>query len=351
MPPIRVLVVDDSSVVRRTLKTVLSSDPGIEVLTPAIDGKEGLEFAARDKPDLVILDVDMPRMNGLEVLAELKQRNPEMPVIMFSSLVQKGSVITLDAISLGADEYYCKPSTTGAEETIELLKRELLPRVHSCVRKNMSTSGFWKVSLPPRNGPKPAPEKKVLPGVFAIGVSAGGPEALKNLFSILPPIPVPGLIVQHMPPEFTKSLAEFLGSQTRHPVVEAKHGDQLVPGKFLLAPGNFHMVVEKGTPNFVSLNQGPEENFCRPAVDPMLRSVAKIYGAASLVVILTGMGQDGLSGCKEISKLGGRIFVQDQASSVVWGMPGIVYREGLAEEALPLDALASTITAVLSGNK
>lgn len=351
MPPIRVLVVDDSSVVRRTLKAVLSSDPEIEFLTPAIDGKEGLEFAERDNPDLVILDVDMPRMNGLEVLAVLKQRNPEIPVIMFSSLVQKGSLITLDAISLGADEYYCKPSTTGPDETIELLKRELLPRVHSCVRKNLSTSGFWKIKLPPRSGPRLTSGKKVLPRVFAIGVSAGGPEALKNLLSILPPIPVPGLIVQHMPPDFTKSLAEFLGSQTRHPVVEAREGDPLVAGKFLLAPGNFHMMVEKGSPDFVSLNQRPEENFCRPAVDPMLRSVAKVYGAASLVVILTGMGQDGLNGCKEISRVGGRIFVQDQESSVVWGMPGMVYKEGLAEEALPIEDLASTITAVLSGNK
>lgn len=351
MPPIRVLVVDDSSVVRRTLNTVLGSDPNIDVLTPAVDGLQGVEFAEKSKPDLVILDVDMPRMNGLEVLAELKQKNPELPVIMFSSLVQKGSVVTLDAISLGADDYYCKPSTTGADETIALLKKDLLPRVHACFKKNQSTSGFWKVHLPPRGHPRPAETVRKTPEILTIGASAGGPEALKNLLLGLAPIPVPGLIVQHMPPEFTKSLADFLGSQTRHPVVEAKDGDPLVKGKFLLAPGNYHMVVEKGAVPVVRLNQEAQENFCRPAVDTTLRSVAKMFGASSLVVILTGMGQDGLVGCREISKLGGRILVQDQQSSVVWGMPGTIYKEGLAEEALPIEQIPMAITSILTGRK
>lgn len=351
MPPIRVLVVDDSSVVRRTLNTVLSSDPNIELLTPAVDGQQGLDFAERNNPDLVILDVDMPRMNGLEVLAELKRKNPELPVVMFSSLVQKGSVITLDAISLGADDYYCKPSTTGADETIALLKKDLLPRIHACFRKNMSTSGFWKVSLPPRGHPKPPESKRKTPEVLVLGASAGGPDALKSLLTSLGPIPVPGLIVQHMPAEFTRSLADFLGSQTPHPVVEARDGDPLVKGKFLLAAGNYHMVVEKGVTPMVRLNQGPEENYCRPAVDTTLRSVAQYYGAASLAVILTGMGQDGLVGCREISKAGGRILVQDQLSSVVWGMPGSVYKEGLAEEALTIGELSVAITAILAGRK
>ena len=343
MPLIRVLIVDDSSVVRRTLKTVLLSDPDFSIVGAGADGKEGIELALKLKPDLVILDVDMPRMNGLEVLAELKKKNPELAIIMFSSLVQKGSVITLDAISLGADDYFCKPSTGSPEETIELLKKDLLPRLKAVFKKNQSSSGVIDM---PQAAKKILKEhiKSVTPKILAIGVSAGGPEALKVLLTALPPLPVPAVITQHMPAGFTKSLADHLNSQTRHPVTEAVDGDTLVVGKFLLAPGDYHMVIEPCLAgNKVRLNQNPPENYCRPAVDPMLRSVAKIYGASVLTVILTGMGQDGLEGCKAIHKAGGKILVQDQATSVVWGMPGSVYKEGLAEEALSIHDLSSAI--------
>ena len=343
MPLIRVLIVDDSSVVRRTLKTVLLSDPDFSIVGAGADGKEGIELALKLKPDLVILDVDMPRMNGLEVLAELKKKNPELAIIMFSSLVQKGSVITLDAISLGADDYFCKPSTGSVEETIELLKKDLLPRLKAVFKKNQSSSGVIDM---PQAAKKILKEhiKSVTPKILAIGVSAGGPEALKVLLTALPPLPVPAVITQHMPAGFTKSLADHLNSQTRHPVTEAVDGDTLVVGKFLLAPGDYHMVLEPCLAgNKVRLNQNPPENYCRPAVDPMLRSVAKIYGASALTVILTGMGQDGLEGCKVIHKAGGKILVQDQSTSVVWGMPGSVFKEGLAEEALSIHDLASAI--------
>jgi len=343
MPLIRVLIVDDSSVVRRTLKTVLLSDPDFSIVGAGSDGKEGIELALKLKPDLVILDVDMPRMNGLEVLAELKKKNPELAIIMFSSLVQKGSVITLDAISLGADDYFCKPSTGSAEETIELLKKDFLPRLRAIFKKNQSSSGVIDL---PQAAKKVLKEniKSVTPKILAIGVSAGGPEALKVLLTALPPLPVPAVITQHMPAGFTKSLADHLNSQTRHPVTEAVDGDTLVVGKFLLAPGDYHMVLEPCLAgNKVRLNQNPPENYCRPAVDPMLRSVAKIYGASALTVILTGMGQDGLEGCKVIHKAGGKILVQDQATSVVWGMPGSVFKEGLAEEALSIHDLSAAI--------
>lgn len=343
MPLIRVLIVDDSSVIRRTLKTVLLSDPDFNLVGAGCDGKEGVELALKLKPDLVILDVDMPIMNGLEVLAELKKKNPELPIIMFSSLVQKGSLITLDAISLGADDYFCKPSTGSAEETIELLKKDLLPRLKAVFKKNQSSSGVFNL---PQAAKKVLKEniKSVTPKILAIGVSAGGPEALKILLTALPPLPVPAIITQHMPAGFTKSLADHLNTQTKHPVTEAIDGDTLVAGKFLLAPGDYHMVLEPCLAgNKVRLNQNPPENYCRPAVDPMLRSVAKIYGASALTVILTGMGQDGLEGCKVIHKAGGKILVQDQATSVVWGMPGSVYKEGLAEEALSIHDLALAI--------
>lgn len=343
MPLIRVLIVDDSSVIRRTLKTVLLSDPDFNLVGAGCDGKEGVELALKLKPDLVILDVDMPIMNGLEVLAELKKKNPELPIIMFSSLVQKGSLITLDAISLGADDYFCKPSTGSAEETIELLKKDLLPRLKAVFKKNQSSSGVFNL---PQAAKKVLKEniKSVTPKILAIGVSAGGPEALKILLTALPPLPIPAIITQHMPAGFTKSLADHLNTQTKHAVTEAIDGDTLVAGKFLLAPGDYHMVLEPCLAgNKVRLNQNPPENYCRPAVDPMLRSVAKIYGASALTVILTGMGQDGLEGCKVIHKAGGKILVQDQATSVVWGMPGSVYKEGLAEEALSIHDLASAI--------
>jgi len=237
MPLIRVLIVDDSSVVRRTLKTVLLSDPDFSIVGAGSDGKEGIELALKLKPDLVVLDVDMPRMNGLEVLAELKKKNPELAIIMFSSLVQKGSVITLDAISLGADDYFCKPSTGSAEETIELLKKDFLPRLKAVFKKNQSSSGVIDL---PQAAKKVLKEhiKSVSPKILAIGVSAGGPEALKVLLTALPPLPVPAVITQHMPAGFTKSLADHLNSQTRHPVTEAVDGDTLVVGKFLLAPGD-----------------------------------------------------------------------------------------------------------------
>ncbi|MBJ7345772.1 MAG: chemotaxis response regulator protein-glutamate methylesterase [Gemmataceae bacterium] len=343
MPLIRVLIVDDSSVIRRTLKTVLLSDPDFNLVGAGCDGKEGVELALKLKPDLVILDVDMPIMNGLEVLAELKKKNPELPIIMFSSLVQKGSLITLDAISLGADDYFCKPSTGSAEETIELLKKDLLPRLKAVFKKNQSSSGVFNL---PQAAKKVLKEniKSVTPKILAIGVSAGGPEALKILLTTLPPLPIPAIITQHMPAGFTKSLADHLNTQTKHAVTEAIDGDTLVAGKFLLAPGDYHMVLEPCLAgNKVRLNQNPPENYCRPAVDPMLRSVAKIYGASALTVILTGMGQDGLEGCKVIHKAGGKILVQDQATSVVWGMPGSVYKEGLAEEALSIHDLALAI--------
>jgi len=257
--------------------------------------------------------------------------------------VQKGSLITLDAISLGADDYFCKPSTGSAEETIELLKKDLLPRLKAVFKKNQSSSGVFNL---PQAAKKVLKEniKSVTPKILAIGVSAGGPEALKILLTTLPPLPVPAIITQHMPAGFTKSLADHLNTQTKHAVTEAIDGDTLVAGKFLLAPGDYHMVLEPCLAgNKVRLNQNPPENYCRPAVDPMLRSVAKIYGASALTVILTGMGQDGLEGCKVIHKAGGKILVQDQATSVVWGMPGSVYKEGLAEEALSIHDLALAI--------
>ncbi len=349
MPSIRVLIVDDSSVVRRILKTVLLSDPDFNLVGAGCDGKEGIELALKLKPDLVILDVDMPIMNGLEVLAELKQQNPELPIIMFSSLVQKGSLITLDAISLGADDYYCKPSTSSPEETIELLKKDLLPRMKAVFKKNQSSSGVYDLPQAVKKIHKQV-VKSVTPKILAIGISAGGPEALKVLLMALPsPLPVPAIITQHMPAGFTKSLADHLNSQTRHAVTEAVDGDTLVNGKFLLAPGDYHMVIEPSLAgNKVRLNQGPAENYCRPAVDPMLRSVAKVYGSSALTVIMTGMGQDGLEGCKVIHKAGGKILVQDKTSSVVWGMPGSVYKEGLADEALSIQDLSTEIMARLN---
>ncbi|MSR32985.1 MAG: chemotaxis-specific protein-glutamate methyltransferase CheB [Gemmataceae bacterium] len=345
---IRVLIADDSAVVRRVLQTTLEGSSEFSLAGAARDGKEALELARKTRPDLVILDVDMPHFSGLEVLAELKKENPDLPVIIFSSLVQRGSEVTLDAISMGAGDYFCKPVTGNAEETVAILKKALLPRIKACVQINLSTSGITTLPLSARM--KTAATKlKSHPELLVIGCSAGGPDALRVLLNSLPvPFPLPGLIVQHMPPGFTANLAEFLALQTRHAVVEAKDGMELAAGKFLLAPGDFHMKLLKiGCKHQVQIHQGPEENFCRPSVDTTLRSAIKHFRSKVLAVILTGMGQDGLAGCRELFQIGGTILVQDKASSVVWGMPGAVYLEGLAAEAVSIQTLGAAITSQL----
>ena len=354
--PIRVLIADDSVVVRRLLSDILSADPGITIVGAAANGKLALVKLAQTSPDLVILDVEMPEMDGLETLTEIRRLHPRLPVIMFSTLTERGASVTLEALALGATDYVTKPSNTGSlAESRQRVADELIPRIIQLVgRRRPVSPALAKAAPPVVRAPMPAPPKRRGPAepvdVLAIGVSTGGPNALASLLPMLPAdLPVPVLIVQHMPPVFTRLLAERLDRQSAIRVCEAQDGMVVEPGRVYIAPGDHHLTVvnERGRV-VVRLNQGPQEQSCRPAVDPLFRSVAEAYGAHTLAVVLTGMGADGMRGATRIAEVGGVILAQDEASSVVWGMPAAVVQAGLAEAVLPLDRIADAVLSRIS---
>lgn len=353
MPKIRVLVVDDAVVFRRLLTEVLSSDPALEVVGTAPNGRIALARIPQVAPDVVILDVEMPEMDGLATLAELRRSYPRLPVIMFSALTERGALATLDALASGAADYFTKPeSTDGVQASLDVVREQLIPEIKVLCKgiplsgaetaaERVSTSA--EQTRPPDATPAPAANRRV--NLLAIGSSTGGPKALGEVLRRLPAdFPVAIAIVQHMPPMFTRLLAERLSAEFAIPVQEATTGAVLQPGRALLAPGDYHMKVVKDGPRFRALlNQETPENSCRPAVDVLLRSVATAAGANSLAVILTGMGQDGLRGCQAVREAGGQVVVQDEMTSVVWGMPGCVARAGLADRVLPLNEIADEI--------
>ncbi len=339
----RVLIVDDSVVIRRLLTTVLAGDPDIEVVGAAANGHIALGKLPQVNPDVVILDVEMPEMNGLETLAVLRRDYPLLPVIMFSALTEKGAVHTLEALSLGATDYLTKPTNAGsADAATAKVREELIPRIKALHRPTIA-----RVASPPRPvvaaAPRPPAGETV--DVVAIGVSTGGPNALAALLPRLPAgLPTPILVVQHMPPLFTRFLADRLNGQCGLAVREGAPGEKVEPGTVWIAPGDWHMVVERAAGGVeLRTHQAPPENSCRPAVDVLFRSVASVYGPRILAVVLTGMGQDGLRGAEEIHDCGGRVVVQDEASSVVWGMPGFIANAGIADRVLPLDQIAQEI--------
>jgi two-component system, chemotaxis family, protein-glutamate methylesterase/glutaminase len=346
MPKLRVLVVDDSVVYRRMVSEELSRDPGLEVVGTASNGRIALAKLAQLSPDLVILDINMPEMDGLEALKELRKTYPRLPVIMFSSLTERGAAETLEALALGATDYFTKPANEGGlEGSLRVIREELIPEIKTLcapLGQTLSTAAARTAGLTPG---KPSPTRSDTIRVLAIGASTGGPNALAEIFTRLPgDLPVPIVIVQHMPPMFTRLLAERLSAQSPIRVQEATSGCQLKPGEAWIAPGDHHMiVVRNGLQYCLLLNQEPPENSCRPAVDVLLRSVAKNFGADSLTVILTGMGQDGLRGCEFLREAGGQVLAQDEATSVVWGMPGYVAQAGLADRVLPLSMIAGEI--------
>jgi two-component system chemotaxis response regulator CheB len=343
MGRVRVLVVDDSAVARRVVSEELAGDPTLEVAGTASNGRIALARMPALNPDVVLLDVEMPEMDGLATLAELRKSYPRLPVIMFSSLTERGAAVTLDALALGASDYVTKPDGGGGPEAARRVLREaLIPKIKSLCKAEPAAA----VAPAPRPFcPAPTPRRAARVQCVAVGASTGGPNALADLFAGLPgDLPVPLLIVQHMPPMFTRLLAERLTA--RHPlrVEEGGSGVLLRPGQAWIAPGDYHMVVAGDAPPYrLLLHQEPPENSCRPAVDVLFRSVARAFGPGCLGVVLTGMGQDGLRGCEAIREAGGQVLAQDEASSVVWGMPGYVARAGLADRVLPLSVLASEI--------
>jgi two-component system chemotaxis response regulator CheB len=349
MPKLRVLIVDDAVVVRRILTDALSAEPDLEVFAAA-NGRIALAKLGQVNPDVVTLDMEMPELDGLATLKELRKTYPKLPVIMFSTLTERGAAATLDALAAGANEYVTKPANVGSVAVaIARIKSELIPKIKA----------LCGIHEPPATQPAPArPATRAPAGnkpieIVAIGVSTGGPNALSAMLPQLPRgLAVPLVIVQHMPPIFTKLLAGRLAGQCAIEVTEGAPGMPLRGGQAIIAAGGSHMVVRRQDGAVkIGTHMEPPQNSCRPAVDVLFRSVASVYGADSLAVILTGMGNDGLRGCEQIREAGGRVIVQDEASSVVWGMPGFVARAGLAEKVLPLKDIAAEIVRRVNLNR
>jgi len=350
MPKIRVLVVDDAVVVRKLITETLRKDPDLEMVGIAANGKIALQKIPQVNPDVITLDIEMPEMDGLATLWEIRKLYPKLAVIMFSTLTQKGAVATLEALSLGASDYVTKPANVGSvTEAMERLERELIPKIkvlcrHLCVADPVCESPGLRqpplVTLPLIPA-KPGPIE-----IVCLGTSTGGPNALAEVFANLPAdFPVPMVIVQHMPPLFTAMLAERLTAHSPVPCHEGAEGQAIERGHAYIAPGGRHMeVCRPGIRTMLHLHDGPPENSCRPAVDVLFRSVAAVYGGAVLGVVMTGMGQDGLRGCEIIREKRGHVVVQDEATSIVWGMPGYVAKAGYAHKIIPLNQIAGEIT-------
>lgn len=354
---IRVLVVDDSASVRRLITTSLGLDPEIEVAGLAAHGREAIDLVDELEPDAVTLDIEMPILDGLGALTAIRRRHPRLPIIMFSTLTEKGATKTLEALSLGASDFVTKPSnTTSMAESMASVREQLIPKLKALVGAYRLVGGGRSVG-PARDVLRPAavPVRtaepvSTRPEVLLVGCSTGGPDALSRVLEELPgSLPVPVLVVQHMPPLFTTMFAERLDRVSALTVREAREGDEPTPGEVLVAPGGFHLRVSRRAGVVrAHLDDGPQENFCRPAVDALFRSAAEVYGDASLALILTGMGSDGLIGCRLLVEKGARVVVQDEASSVVWGMPGAVATAGLAHEVLPLEDIAGKLSALIT---
>jgi two-component system chemotaxis response regulator CheB len=364
--PTRVLIVDDSAVMRSLLRSVILAAPGLQVAGTAADGHSALSSVETLRPDLVLLDVEMPVMDGLVTLRQLRARGHRMPVIMCSSLTQRGARVTIEALAGGASDYVTKPAgQTGPSAALQTLSQELVPKIralagtaqtHSILasptfRAQPDAAAFLRLpddrveSCLSPSAPLPA---SALPAVLVVGVSTGGPAALDILLPALPAtFPLPVLVVQHMPELFTQLLAERLNQRCRLHVAEAAEGALVRPGLIHIARGNWHMEVLApaciGRPATLHLTQSELENHCRPAVDVLFRTAVAAYGSGVLAVVLTGMGTDGLVGSRAIHAHGGIVLAQDQPTSAVWGMPGAVTRAGLAHRVLPLAAISPEI--------
>jgi two-component system chemotaxis response regulator CheB len=350
--PVRVMIVDDSAVVRGLVTRWLQQDPAFELVASAADGAQALNKLDQAKPEVCILDVEMPVMGGLEALPEMLRRRPDLKVIMASTLTTRGGRVTLQALHLGAADYVSKPEASrlgGADAyRAELLEKTRQLALAARRRRRFVAAPAARAAPAPAF-PAPAPGLRL--DVVAIASSTGGPPALSKLLAGLPADwRAPILIVQHMPAGFTSLLAEHLGRICPIPVREAKDGEIVEPRTVYVAPGDQHMVVRRdGVRPSVALNRDPPENWCRPAADPLFRSVAEVYGDRAVGLVLTGMGHDGREGARALRARGGRLIAQDEATSVVWGMPGAVVEAGLATDVRPLEAVAQTLAEFARG--
>jgi two-component system chemotaxis response regulator CheB len=361
---IRVMVVDDSAVIRGLITRSLQSEPGIRVILSAANGELAIQKLKKEPVDVVILDIEMPVMDGLTAIPKIKEVDPAVQIVMASTLTHKNAEVSLKALSLGATDYISKPTSTLELTDAQGFQRELLEKVKELgivarrrgVRRP-SPDALVSVAPPPVQIPaekkaiilRPMPKGK--PDIIAIGSSTGGPQALLTVIRAMGgELQQPVVVTQHMPPSFTTILADNISKQCNVTCVEAKDGDVLQPKKYYIAPGDFHMLFTRKPEGIaVKLTKDAQENFCRPAVDPMLRALVEFYGNRILSVILTGMGQDGCNGGKAVVTAGGAVIAQDEATSVVWGMPGAVATAGLCSAVLPLSEIGQTVQNLASG--
>jgi two-component system, chemotaxis family, protein-glutamate methylesterase/glutaminase len=346
---IRVLVVDDSVVIRHLLEQALREDPALECVGAEPHGIAALEKIPVLRPDVVTLDIEMPEMDGIATLRQIRKRYPRLRTIMFSTLTTRGASATFEALSSGADDYVTKAANGGSlDRSLQSLRNDLIPKIKQFFVPPAPV-------VPAATLPARFPVRTGRPRVLGIGVSTGGPQALAALIPQIPAgFPLPVLIVQHMPPMFTRLLAERLQASSPLQISEAVDGTPVVPGRVYVAPGDYHLRVRRAGPNawVTALDQAPHENSCRPSVDVLFRSLAESFGGDVLPVVLTGMGKDGLDGVRKLKSEGAPCIVQDEATSVVWGMPGAVASEGLADCVLPLAKIpAELIRRVMGANR
>ena len=340
MPPVRVMICDDSAVIRSLIARTLDADPEIEVVASVANGAVALETLKRMSVDIVLLDVEMPVMDGLTALPLLLKVDPRIRIIVASALTTAGAATAMRAIQAGAADCMHKPSAETRHSFAQDIRTRVLGLGFRAVRSAMPAAAQAAPSMPTLR-----PAAKRPPLLIAIGSSTGGPQALFTLFSGLTQrLSQPLVVTQHMPPLFTRSLAEHLGRIGHRSCIEAEDGMPLLPNRVHIAPGDRHLLVAASAGGLVArvVDTAPE-NSCRPSVDPMLRSAIAACQGRVLTVILTGMGRDGASGAQSVVEAGGAVLAQDEASSVVWGMPGAVAREGLCQAVLPLDRIASKI--------
>jgi two-component system chemotaxis response regulator CheB len=389
--PIRVMVVDDAVVVRGSIMRWVDAEPDMHVVASVRGGREAIEQVERMSPDVVILDVTMPDMDGITALPLLLEKKPDLVVLMSSTLTRRNAEISMHALSLGAADYIPKPESSRDLTTTSSFRRELIDKIRALgLRRKRGLTRPRIIPPAPSVGPAsarvpapahaehrafeahpelvhtpsiapgvPDPEKVLLrpfpmmtPRVLLIGSSTGGPQALNAILAAIGAVidQVPVLITQHMPPTFTSILAEHLTRTSGRQASEATDGEIIRAGQIYIARGGRHMrVVRRDGEAVISLDDGPLVNFCKPAVDPLFSSAATVWGSWILALVLTGMGSDGTRGASDIVAAGGGVIAQDEASSVVWGMPGQVAHAGLASAVLPLDQMASKIIRIFSG--
>lgn len=357
---IKIVLVDDSAVIRGALSRILRNDPDIEIVGSVSNGELGIAQARVKQPDILILDVEMPVMDGIAALPKILQASPKTRVIMCSTLTEKGADITIKALALGAVDAIAKPTSSTETGPGSPFQRDLLALIENLVPRIARDQRLNNAPASAKQAPAAAPRTAIpapplsapfslrrdpsayrgKPDLIAIGSSTGGPQALFKVLKSFTGFDVPIVITQHMPPTFTKLLADHIRQQTGIPAQEGEDGMSIEKGHIYVAPGGKHMLFEKAAGTVrIKLDDGPQENFCKPAVDPMYRSLIEIYGNRILGVILTGMGHDGLEGGRILVEKGGRLIAQNEETSVVWGMPGAVATNNLCTAVLPIDEI------------